>query len=129
VHDALTPDGRPQDEPRAPQRRPFRVDVHPERHRVVVAPAGDVDLATVGQVRAQLDDLASAGFDVLVLDLRAVTFIDSMGLTLIVRQCRRTDVEVRLIDGAAPVSRLFDLTGLREILRFLPSDEAPPLRD
>jgi anti-sigma B factor antagonist len=129
VHDALTPDGRPQDELRARQRLPFRVDVHPERDRVVVAPAGEVDLATVGQVRARLDDLASAGFDVLVLDLRAVTFIDSMGLTLIVRQCRRTDVEVRLIDGAAPVSRLFDLTGLREILRFLPSDEAPPLRD
>jgi anti-anti-sigma factor len=123
------PEGPPQDEPRAPQRGAFRVEVHPERRRVVVAPAGDMDLATVGQVGSQLDDLASAGFDVLVLDLRAVTFLDSTGLTLIVRQCRRTDVEVHLIDGAEPVSRLFDLTGLREALRFLPSHEAPPQRD
>jgi anti-anti-sigma factor len=129
-HDALTTDGPSPDDPREAARierfAAFRVDVRPEHERVVVSPAGDVDLATVGTVGSRMDDLAAAGFAVLVLDLRGVTFLDSMGLSLIVRQCRRTDVHVCLVDGVEPVSRLFDLTGLREDLRFLAPPEAPP---
>jgi anti-sigma B factor antagonist len=128
----LTADGSPLDELRDQARdgRPpvFRIDVHPERERVVVAPVGDVDIATVGEIRAQLDELATAGFGTLVLDLRGVTFLDSTGIRLIVCQSGREDVDVRLIDGAAAVSRLFDLTGLRDGLRFVGADETPPRR-
>jgi hypothetical protein len=39
----------------------FRVEVEPDRDAVRVCPIGDIDLSTVGEVRAQLDELRSAG--------------------------------------------------------------------
>jgi anti-sigma B factor antagonist len=104
----------------------FHIDVRPDRERVVVSPEGDIDLATVDRIGAQMDELAVSGFPTIVLDLRGVTFMDSTGLSLIVRQSARSDVDVRLVDGAGPVSRLIDLTGVREVLHFVAPDDAPP---
>ncbi len=56
---------------------PFRVDVHPERDVVRVAPAGELDLTTVCVVDGQVANLRAAGFGQLVLDLRAVSFMDT----------------------------------------------------
>jgi anti-sigma B factor antagonist len=104
----------------------FHIDVRPERERVVVSPEGDVDIATVDSIGAQMDELAVSGFSMVVLDLRGVTFMDSTGLSLIVRQSARTDVDVRIVDGAHSVSRLIDLTGVRDVVKFVPHDETPP---
>jgi hypothetical protein len=41
-------------------------------------------------------------------------------LRLVVEQSRRRDAEMTLIDGAEPVSKLFDITGLRSALPFEP---------
>jgi anti-sigma B factor antagonist len=97
---------------------PFRVEIRPERDRVVVVPHGDLDLATIGELGEQLDGLVGRGFAAIVLDLRRLTFIDSTGLRLVVEQAARSDATITLIDGAEPVSRLFDLTGVRPTLPF-----------
>ena len=55
------------------------------------------------------------GFEAIVIDLRATTFLDSSGLHLLIAQAERTDVRITLIDGPAVVSRLFDLTGVRDV--------------
>src|SRR3954451_2007385 len=62
----------------------FRVDVEPERDVVRVCPAGDVDLDTAGLIRAHVDELVSAGFDHVLVDLRGATFLDSTGLRLVI---------------------------------------------
>jgi anti-anti-sigma factor len=95
---------------------PFTVEIRPERHRVVVVPHGDLDLASVGGLADELDGLVGRGFDAIVLDLRELTFMDSTGLRLVIEQSARSDAKVTLIDGAEPVSRLFDLTGMRPAL-------------
>jgi anti-sigma B factor antagonist len=97
---------------------PFRVEVRPDRRRVFVEPHGELDLDTVDQLRAAVDDLALRGFDAIVIDLRTTSFLDSSGLHLLVDQARRTDAQITLIDGPEVVSRLFDLAGVREILPF-----------
>ena len=109
----------------APPAQPFGVDVQPDRERVTVQPRGELDLATVDRLGACIDGLVDAGFDAVVLDLRRLTFLDSTGLCLIVRECQRPDLTIALIDGPQPVSRLFDLTGLREMLPFLTSNRLP----
>lgn len=102
---------------------PFEVEIRPARRRVAVVPRGELDLATVERLEAEIEPLAQAGFDEVVLDLRRVSFVDSTGLCLIVRLARRSDVTVRLVDGPPAVARLFDLTGLRAELPFLAPDE------
>ena len=97
---------------------PFRVEIRPDRQRVFVEPHGELDLDTVGDLRAAVDDLALRGFEAIVIDLRATTFLDSSGLHLLIAQAARTDARITLIDGSKVVSRVFDLTGVRDALPF-----------
>jgi anti-sigma B factor antagonist len=97
---------------------PFEVEVRRDRRRVVVVPHGEVDIATADQLASEIDDLVGRGFDTVVLDLRATSFLDSSGLHLLLRQSARTDARVTLIDGAPAVRRAIDLAGIRELLRF-----------
>jgi anti-anti-sigma factor len=102
---------------------PFRVDVHPERDVVRVAPAGELDLTTVSVVDGQVADLRAAGFGQLVLDLRAVSFMDTTGLQLVLAldAAARTDgVELGLIPGPPAVQRVFELCGVLDRLPFRP---------
>src|SRR3954452_19026410 len=101
----------------------FVVETLPDRERVIVAPRGELDIATVGRVAAEIDALARVGFVDLVLDLRGLAFMDVAGLRLVLAQARRTDVTVELIDGAPAVARLFDLAQVRDELPFLSSQE------
>ena len=105
---------------------PFAVEVEAQREIVRVCPCGEVDLATVGDVREQVDELLSAGFTRVLLDLRQVSFLDSTGLRLIiefVRSSRADGWQFVLIDGSAPVRRVFDVTGLRDQLPFVDARE------
>jgi anti-anti-sigma factor len=97
---------------------PFHVEVRPDRGRVVVVPHGEVDIATADQLAREIDELVARGFDTIVVDLRATSFMDSSGLHLLLRQSARTDVRVTLIDGAPAVRRAIDLAGIRELLPF-----------
>jgi anti-sigma B factor antagonist len=85
---------------------------------VILAAHGELDLATVEQLRSECDELVSRGFDTIVLDLRGLVFLDSTGLRLILEQAARPDATVTVIDGQPIVSRLFDITGTRSVLTF-----------
>ena len=95
------------------------IDIRPRRERVIVAPCGELDCATIARLETAVDDVVAAGWDSIVLDLRGLSFMDSTGLCAIVRQANRTDATVQIIDGAARVARVFDLTGVRRLLEFV----------
>jgi anti-sigma B factor antagonist len=100
----------------------FRVDVEPEREVVRVCPVGEVDLGTVGQVRAQLEELKSSGFSRLVLDLRRTTFLDSSGLRLAVEVNAASASDgfaFAIVAGPPEVQRAFELSGLASRLPFV----------
>jgi anti-anti-sigma factor len=97
---------------------PFRLELRRDRERILVVPHGEFDLATVDQVAVAVDDLVARGFDAIVIDLRATSFLDSTGLHLLLRQTARTDAQVTVIDGCEAVSRVFDLAGVRDVLPF-----------
>jgi anti-sigma B factor antagonist len=97
--------------------QPFRCDVEPNRKTVRVRPVGELDLATVDVVEEQLSELKAADFTDLTLDLRAVEFLDSTGLRMILlwdAEARADGFAFRLIEGPPAVRRLFDLTGTTE---------------
>jgi anti-anti-sigma factor len=97
---------------------PFSVEIRPDRQRVFVAPHGELDLDTVGQVAAEVDELVARGFAAIVIDLRATSFIDSSGMHLLLSCARRGDARITVMDGPPAVSRVFDLAGVRDILAF-----------
>ena len=95
----------------------FRCDVEPHRETVRVRPVGELDMATVHLVEAQLRELKAAGFTALTLDLRAVRFLDSSGLRMMLRwdaEARAHGFAFRLIEGPSAVRRLFELTRTTE---------------
>jgi anti-anti-sigma factor len=109
----------------------FSVDVRRDGATVVVAPQGEVDLATVAALRAALDGVGAC--DVLVLDLRGVEFIDSSAIGLIVDEHRRAEQEgstFRVVSGPNRVQRLLEMTGLaRRIEVVEPGGESDGLAD
>lgn len=84
---------------------------------------GELDMAgTDALEKAVLAGLAE-GVKRVVFDLRELTFIDSTGLRALVAVhdlCRERGREVALIPGRRAVQRVFDLTGLADVLPFAP---------
>lgn len=100
---------------------PFTCKVTTERDHVVLAPCGDLDMATVGAVERELHRLRGAGVDKIVLDLGGLTFMDSSGLHLVTRWANdaATDGFVfELEPGPPAVQRLFELTAMTDVLPF-----------
>ena len=64
---------------------PFTCNVTPERDHVIVAPRGELDMATVGILEQELRQLHGSGFNRIVLDLGGLSFMDSSGLHLVMR--------------------------------------------
>jgi anti-sigma B factor antagonist len=104
----------------------FQVDAQPEPWGVHVCPIGEIDLATVDNIRRKIDECAAAGCERLVLDLRGVTFMDSTGLHLVLEThaaAREEGWELLVVEGPDSVQRVFEVTGLRDRLPFV---DAPP---
>jgi len=100
----------------------FRVVVHPNRSQVIVAPSGELDLATVAHVDRELSELAQAGFTDIVLDLEAITFVDSTGLHLLLRQhgaARAAGRRFRITGGSDATRRLLELTGTSDTFEYV----------
>jgi anti-sigma B factor antagonist len=100
------------------QAEPFGVEVRLDRRCAFVAPRGELDLDTVDAVAAQVEDLVGRGFDAIVIDLRAISFMDSSGVHLLVKYARRGDVRMTVVDGPPAVSRVLDLAEVRDVLPF-----------
>jgi len=100
----------------------FRVEVEPDRDAVRVCPIGEVDFSTVGEVRAQLDELRSAGFARLILDLGRATFLDSSGVRMAL-DAQATSIadgtEFAIAAGPPAVQRTFEVAGLTARLPFI----------
>jgi anti-sigma B factor antagonist len=99
----------------------FQCDVQPDRERVLVHLAGEMDLAVAGTVGATLRDLFDVGFTSMVVDLREVSFMDSSGLDVLL-SARQRAAEIggrlSLVRGPDEVQRVFALTGTTALFTF-----------
>jgi anti-anti-sigma factor len=79
----------------------------------VVSVEGDIDLTTFGAVAAALDAARGQG-TVLVLNLRAVGFMDTSGLRLVISEQQRAEADgyrFVVLPGSAKIRRLFEIAG------------------
>jgi anti-sigma B factor antagonist len=98
--------------------RHFRCNNRPHRDEMWLEPAGELDMESANVLGALVDEYLDAGFPRLVLDLRAVTFMDSSGLHVLLeaqREARARGVELTLSPGPPNVQRIFDVTGTADL--------------
>jgi anti-sigma B factor antagonist len=82
-------------------------------HRLVLAAAGEIDLASAPLLRAALADAVASGCAEIWLDLSTVGFMDSTGITAIVDA--RSTLDGRhfaLICPDGPVRRVLEIAGV-----------------
>jgi anti-sigma B factor antagonist len=87
----------------------------------VIEPAGELDIPSVGLLNAAVERACGDGASSVTLDLRELSFIDSTGLAAIVlasRLCDTKGLELSLIPGSPSTQRLFEMTGLLDVLPF-----------
>jgi anti-sigma B factor antagonist len=99
----------------------FEVRVQPAREVVRIKPVGELDLASVGELRDQVRELLAVGFERLIIDLRGLSFVDVCGLGLLLclaDQARGEGWRLSLIPPNEHVGRIFELTGTAAQLPF-----------
>jgi anti-sigma B factor antagonist len=93
-----------------------------------LTPVGELDIATTPILEREFqlvfgDDEAP----MIVLDLTELGFIDSTGLHLVLRMvaaCREAD-RLRLVNGSPAVVRLFQMSGVSDLLPVISSQSDP----
>ena len=90
----------------------------------VVTAAGEIDLTNAESLRDALLSALNAGALALVVDMTAVTFLDSAGVTALVRASRRAaanEATFRLAVTAQSVLRVLNLVGIDRLIEVHPS--------
>jgi anti-sigma B factor antagonist len=109
-----------------PRMARFEVQRHDDTSTVHLALRGDLDLYSAPALDDALVALEGEKWPRVVIDLRALEFVDSAGLRLIVRTQARAVQDGRelvLVRGGETVQRVFTLTGLDRELTMV---DAPP---
>lgn len=104
---------------------PFGLDRLDEDDAVVLAPRGELDIATAGRL-AEAADRVPGDTPLLVVDLRAVTFLDSSGLRgllLVRRRAEREGIELLVCHDPELHGPIFQLTQLDRDLPLVDAAE------
>ena len=96
----------------------------------VLSVAGEVDIATAGQLRQRVEELAPPAVN-LALDLTDVGFMDSTGLGVLVatpRALTRAGGNLAVVAGQPSLIKIFEITSLGQVMHICPSlEDLPPV--
>ncbi len=111
---------------------PFAIDVDERGDRVVVMPRGELDMASAPELEQTLMPRLEGGAWV-VLDLRALEFIDSSGLRVVVGAHRAAEDgggRFTCVRGAAgsTVHRIVEIAGIDGVIEMVDDPGAPQPR-
>ena len=84
---------------------------------------GELDLSTVDPLKLRLELVEREEPHTIVVDLRRVTFMDSMGLGILVShrvRGRQAGRRLVLVEGPRHIQDLFELTGMRDQFDWVP---------
>jgi anti-anti-sigma factor len=93
--------------------------VHAAHHTLVLT--GVLDCGSARMLEAEIERLCEEGVTGITLDLRKLTYIDPIGVAVIVFRsglCQRRGYEFALIPGSRFIHRAFEQAGVTELLSF-----------
>jgi anti-anti-sigma factor len=97
------------------------VEVHRDAGSALVTVGGELEFGTAASLRTTLSDLVQDEADPVVVDLTALQFIDSSGLSLLVQAKQRFAAQGRRFELRGPtprVSRVIEISGLSELFEL-----------
>jgi anti-anti-sigma factor len=106
---------------------PFDLTEQPLPRGLVLSVAGELDLATAPKVRERLAAAVDSGATEIVVDLRAVTFMDSIGLAAVLHARSRLREGGRLALVVAPdsyVHLVLEIAGMPRALAIFENRDA-----
>ncbi|MBJ7459913.1 MAG: STAS domain-containing protein [Thermoleophilaceae bacterium] len=98
------------------------VETSPGSYRVVLS--GELDIATADQLTSALDGVSPANDERLVIDLTAVSFMDSTGLRVLIAAngaATEGGYELFIVTGDSPAKRVLELTRMDEHMQVVAS--------
>ena len=107
----------------------FGLAVRRENRRTVLIPTGELDLSSAPELEAELERVSRSLVEAVIVDLRAVSVIDSTGLRVILNaneKAQANDAQFAVIAGTDQVRKLFDLTEASETLTVVTVEELLP---
>ena len=113
--------------------QPFMCKVETRQGRTIVRLSGDLDIVSADKCRERLDAVLYENDEDDVVDLRGLTFLDSMGLSTLLLTYRdglQGGREVSFIQGNRTVHRVFQITDTVNRLTWVDHeslDEAEPV--
>jgi anti-sigma B factor antagonist len=99
----------------------LNVTVRKTDKAAVVAVAGEVDVYTSPLLQERLVEVLRGGSSSIVLDLSAVTFLDSTGLGVLItglKRCRSADGDLVLVTTQPNVLKVLEITGLNDVFQI-----------
>ena len=104
----------------------FRVEIRHQNGATVIAIVGELDLASSPALEENLERVFESDSRLVILDLRELNFMDSTGLSVMVKAhqtAEDADRRLYLVKGPPQVQRLLSLTGVGERLAVIDSPE------
>ena len=104
-----------------------KVKLRIEQDVAVLEPVGELDIQTTGKLREALRDCARDGHTDVVVDLGAVTFMDSSGLGVLVgglKNARAHHGSLGLVRPSPSVLKILTITGLTKVFEVHDSLDA-----
>jgi len=96
-------------------------------HIEIIEPVGRLDITNAAQLRKQVAEITNNKPNLLLVDLKNVSFMDSSGLGALVsalKAMRAIGAEMVLCSPNEQVNMLFDLTSMSKIFKIYPNREA-----
>lgn len=106
-------------QPRPPRHLVVQDSILAGRHTLTLS--GELDLASAPELEDMIERACQESTHAITLDLSALSFIDSCGLRSILtarKLCEQRAQGFALVPGQPQVQRVFELTGLADVLPF-----------
>lgn len=104
----------------------FEIDIRTEPTGQVIAPFGELDIATRDRLHQVLAPRLDGALGHVILDLRGVAFMDATAAGLLVscaERARESDTRFSLILGARTSYRVLELFGMLELFDVIGETE------
>jgi anti-sigma B factor antagonist len=100
----------------------FRVELRKENGAPLLSVRGELDLASSPALEEQFEQALAETPALVIIDLRELEFMDSTGLSVLIRAHQRTQEagqRLAIVNGSRQVRRLLSLTGVADRLTIV----------